>query len=243
MTSLGASAPLDYVIESVLNPGAKVKEGFNAVSFTLKDNTVVTGIQARETANEVHVRDAAGNEQAVVKANIVSKTDIGSIMPAGLVEQLPERERWDLFAFLGELGKPGGFDASKGKVARLWMLGTEPPQASATPADATTNPSAAPQVLTLVDGNLPKDLLAEAVQPLATAERLYATARFQSSGQTQLRISGAHKVWVNGEPLTSPAEAKLELAAGEHHLTVELNPKELPTVLRAESAEARFLGN
>jgi putative heme-binding domain-containing protein len=200
MTSLGASAPLDYIIEAVLDPGAKVKEGFNAVNFTLKDNTQVMGIQARETANEVFVRDVAGNEQALVKTNIASKTDIGSIMPAGLVEQLPERERWDLFAFLGELGKPGGFDASKGMAARRWVLFPAVDRERVLKGDLESANAA--QALTFVDGWLTRELLAEALQLVPNpGEAVYAVARFQSSGRTNLKLTGAAAAWLNGQPL------------------------------------------
>ena len=91
LTSLGASAPLDYIIESVLVPNAKVKEGYNAVSLTLKDGTIATGIQTHETAQEIFLRNAAGQEAGVPKANITTRENIGSIMPAGLVEPIPER--------------------------------------------------------------------------------------------------------------------------------------------------------
>src|SRR5439155_10264794 len=101
---------------------AKVKEGFNAVTLTLKDGSQATGIQTRETAEEVFLRDATNREQSVPKAQITGKTSIGSIMPAGLTAQLQDRERLDLFAFLGELGRPGPFDASKNNVARVWQL-------------------------------------------------------------------------------------------------------------------------
>jgi glucose/arabinose dehydrogenase len=37
MTSIGASAPMDYLIESVVNPGAKIKEGYHSVIIQTKD--------------------------------------------------------------------------------------------------------------------------------------------------------------------------------------------------------------
>ena len=67
MTSIGASAPLDYIIESVLAPAVKVKEGYNAVSVTMLDGLVVSGVQVRETAADLVVRDALGKEQSMPK--------------------------------------------------------------------------------------------------------------------------------------------------------------------------------
>jgi putative heme-binding domain-containing protein len=231
MTSIGASAPLDYLIESLLDPAAKVKEGFNAVNVTLKDGTVVMGIQARESASEIVLRDATGAEKPVAKAQIASTANIGSLMPAGLLDSLQPRERLDLYAFLGELGKPGPFDASKGHVARVWML-TAPNAPTPIPA------------YTLVDGRLVKDLLAEKLLMLGAAPAIKATARFQGpGGKTRLRISGAKKAWLDDQPLDLAQEIAPDLTSAVHTLTVELDPKNPPEALRAESPDARFLGD
>ncbi|MGV3531284.1 MAG: DUF7133 domain-containing protein, partial [Chthoniobacteraceae bacterium] len=130
LTSMGASAPMDYIIESLLNPAAKVKEGYHAVVLTLTDGSVASGVQARETPEEVFLRDVIGQETAVPKAKILTRETIGSIMPANLIDALESREKLDLYAFLGQLGKPGVYDASKGTVARYWALTAEQPDAA-----------------------------------------------------------------------------------------------------------------
>ena len=56
LSSIGASAPLDYIIESVLNPAAKVKEGYHCFSFKMKDGSQMVGIPARENATELFIR-------------------------------------------------------------------------------------------------------------------------------------------------------------------------------------------
>ena len=237
MTSIGASAPLDYLVESLLDPAAKVKEGYNAVNLTLKDGTVVMGIQARESASEIVLRDATGREQSVAKGQIATTANIGSLMPAGLLEQLQPRERLDLYAFLGELGKPGPFDASKGSVARVWML------AKASAAAGVADPALAMPVYTLVDGRLVKDLLAEKLPMFADAPAILASTRFQGpGGRTQLKIAGAKKAWLDGQPLDLTKEIAPELSSAVHTLTVELDPKNPPEALRAESPDTRFLG-
>jgi putative heme-binding domain-containing protein len=244
LTSLGASAPLDYIIESTLNPAAKVKEGFNAVTFTLKDGSLVSGIQARETANEIIVRDVAAREQTVPKANIASKQNIGSIMPAGLVEQLPGRERLDLLAFLAQLGKPGVYDASKGQVARVWTLYPSSDGDKVLRGELKLEDSA--NAFTLVDGRLTKDLFSEALQLLPNAgDVVYAVAQFQNAnaGKTALQLTGAAKAWLDGKPLVVQPAMQLDLPSGPHHLVVKIDVKQLPEVLRAASADARFLGN
>ena len=227
-----------------MNPAAKVKEGFNAVTYTLKDGALVSGMQARETAQEIFVRDVAGNEQAIVKANVASKQNIGSIMPAGLVQQLPQREQLDLFAFLGELGKPGPYDASKGQTARVWTLFRGADGERVLRGDLKNENSA--NAFTLVDGRLLKEQLAEALQLLPDhGETIYAVAQFQTAtaGKTRLNLSGASKVWLDGKPLVIEPNLAPELPAGPHHLAVRLDVKQLPEALRVETVDGRFLGN
>jgi hypothetical protein len=49
---------------------------------------------------------------------------------------------------------------------------------------------------------------------------------------------------LDGRSLADPAAlAGLNLAAGEHNITVQLRSGALPEVLKLECAEARFLGN
>ena len=245
LTSLGASAPLDYIIESLLVPNAKVKEGYNAVTLKLKDGTEATGIQVRETTQEVILRNVAGQETPVPKGNITGKTDVGSIMPAGLMEQFSERDRLNLYAFLGELGKPGPYDASKGNVARVWRLypGTQPEKALK--QDTSDFP---PLAYTFVDGRLLKDQLAEALQPLQnSADTIFVATQFQiaASGKTPLNLTGISKAWLDGQPLSVASEPNPapELAPGIHTLAVKLDVKSLPETLRAEAPGASFLGN
>jgi putative heme-binding domain-containing protein len=245
LTSIGASAPMDYLIESVLVPNAKVKEGFNAVTLNLKDGTQVTGIQARETAEEVFLRNIAGQDIPVAKANITGKTDVGSIMPAGIVDQYTDRERLDLYAFLGELGRPGPYDASKGAVARVWRLYPGSQFEQAQKLDLNDGPAVA---YTLVDGRMLKDRLTEALQLVTnTGDAVFATTQLQvaAAGKTPIHLTGVSKAWLDGQPLAVASEPDIapDLAAGVHTLTVQLDPKALPAELRADAPSARFLGN
>ncbi len=244
MTSIGASAPLDYIIESTLDPAAKVKEGYNAVTLTLLDGEQVTGIQSRETATEVFLRDAAGTEKGVPKAQIKSKADIGSMMPPGLTAIMKPREALDMYAFLSELGKPGPYDASKGSVARVWRMypGTAAGEVVSATYDPAKNPGFAGY--TLVDGRFVKDLLTEATMIAAGgSDTVLLATQFQSSGKTRLKLTGASKAWLDGNALVLGGEVAPELANGTHTLVVKIGVKELPEVLRAESPDARFLGN
>ena len=73
LTSIGASAQVDYLIESLLEPAKKIKEGYHTIIVTMKDGGMVTGVNIRSTDSEIIVRDAAGKEIAVAKSQIASK--------------------------------------------------------------------------------------------------------------------------------------------------------------------------
>ena len=86
----------------------------------------------------------------------------------------------------------------------------------------------------------------EALQLLApAAESVIAIAQFQSSGKTRLTFTGVNKAWLDGQPLAVASEPVVtaDLPAGVHTITIQLDSKALPEVLRAESPDARFLGN
>jgi putative heme-binding domain-containing protein len=228
LSSIGASAPLDYIIESVLNPASKVKEGYHGFSFKMKDGSQMVGIPARENATELFIRPGPGVELAILKANIVSRDNIGSIMPAGLADGILGVSKRNFYAFLGEIGKPGPFDASKGNVARLWVFDDQPPGALAKSAVATP-------VYTLVNGQLTKEF---------NPGRLYATARFTAAAATTkpLLLTGVKAAWLDGKALDLKAGAyAASIPAGNHSLTVEVDGN--APYFKAQCDDASFLGD
>jgi putative heme-binding domain-containing protein len=245
LSSIGASAPLDYLVESVFDPAAKVKEGYHAFAYTMKDGTQVIGIPTRETATEQFIRPGPVPEVALVKANIVKKDLVGSLMPPGLADALSFVEKRSLFAFLSQIGRPGPFDASKGYIARLFRLY---PGAQAAAAEKAEKIDEATPAYTMIDGRLPREQFATALQALPGAgDSVIAVAQFQlaAAGQSQLKLTGVSKAWLDGQPLAVASEPnpKVELTAGIHTLALEFETKALPEILRVEADGASFLGN
>jgi hypothetical protein len=158
----------------------------------------------------------------------VSRDNIGSIMPAGLADGITGVSRRNFFAFLGEIGKPGPFDASKGNVARLWVFDDQPPGALAKSAAATP-------VYTLVNGQLPKEF---------NPGRLYATARLTAAAATSkpLLLTGVKAAWLDGKALELKAGAyDASIPAGNHTLTVEVDGN--APYFKAQCDDASFLGD
>ncbi len=253
LTSIGASSPLDYLIESVFYPNRKIKEGYQSVLVQTKDGQDLSGVFVRETPQELVLRNAANQELAVPKGAIESRAVGGSLMPSGLIDSLPDRDRLDLFRFLSELGKPGRYDASKGNLARAWRLFPLTTQNEQFGEDrivgGPTDAAGWQTAYSLVDGQLSQADLREPLAPtrFAGAVGLYAATKFESSkaGPVRLRLAGAddRALWIDGKSVKPGQEVTTDLAAGTHTVVVRLDPKKLPENLRLESPDATFLTN
>jgi putative heme-binding domain-containing protein len=122
MVSIGASAPVDYLIESLLEPSKKIKEGYHTTLVTMKNGDSFAGAIAREDTNELVVRDAVGKENRIPKTEIASnQISPVSMMPPGLTAQLREDEFIHLVRFLSELGKDGDFKTPSNRYLRHWQ--------------------------------------------------------------------------------------------------------------------------
>lgn len=122
LVSIGSSAPVDYLIVSLLEPSDKIKEGYHTTFVTLKNGDSFAGAIAREDNNELVVRDATGKENRIPKAEIASNNiSPVSLMPPGLTASLREDEFVDLVAFLAELGKEGEFKTPSNRYVRQWQ--------------------------------------------------------------------------------------------------------------------------
>jgi putative heme-binding domain-containing protein len=256
MTSIGASAQVDYLIESVWFPNKKIKEGYHAVSVETKDNEEYSGVLVRESNEQIILRDATGREITVAKNNVADRR-IGtlSLMPAGLIDGVLAQERIDLFRFLSELGKPGAYDATKGNIARAWRVrtGAHTDEQSGEDKIVTGDLSARSwfPLIANVNGTIPSLAIKEAF-PANDYQRhgvtaLYLAAQLQTanSGPVQFRLAGGPvtAVWIDGKPQTPGAEFSAQLAGGTHTIVVRVDPKKLPESLRLESSAGTFATN
>ena len=264
LTSVGASAPTDYLVEALIDPNAKIKEGYHAIQIETADQRTLAGTLIREDSDQIFLRNAAGQEQALSKANITKRVMSDySLMPAGLTDRLSRQDRLDLYAFLSKLGEPGDFDAARPNVARLWRLypatidavqfGDE--KILNAPFDETASWRGGwEQAPTLVNGTLSKDALEAPLR--RTRDRapsfLYATAVFEIATDEPFAILlEGHlnaPVWLDDSPIKvmtripndSPAQITGKLSPGKHRLTIKFPADNLPAFLRAKSDNAQF---
>jgi putative heme-binding domain-containing protein len=257
LTSIGASAQPDYLVESMLFPNRKVKEGYHAIIVETKDEMELSGILIRETDEQLFIRDASNREVAVPKNNVANKRIGGSLMPAGLIDSLSEQEQGDLYRFMSELGKPGRYDASKGNVARVWHVIPRTLDVAQFPDDkvismdktTTISHNEWQLMMTLVDGRLLKSNFEKLLKSVhyRDPDAIYAKARFEvpKSGLVRLRLPKLSKAtaWIDGKPVEPQEEITLELPSGTHTLALKLDARSLPADLSVSSPDATFVSN
>ena len=122
LASIGASAPIDYLVESLYEPGKKIKENYHSLIVTTDEGQVVTGVKIRETDTELILRDANNVEKRVRLDSIEDTRDGGSLMPAALMDSLTRDEAVHMIRFLSELGKVGDYSLPKEKYVRSWEV-------------------------------------------------------------------------------------------------------------------------
>ena len=105
LTAIGASSPLDYLIDSLLHPEKNVKEGYNTLVVLTGDGRVVTGIPVSETDEELVLRAAEDKQVSLRTADIDEASPGATLMPQGLVDGLSRQELADLVRYLSELGR------------------------------------------------------------------------------------------------------------------------------------------
>jgi putative membrane-bound dehydrogenase-like protein len=91
---------IDYFLENIVDPNAVVGESFQLNFVTKKDGTVVSGMPEAETEDVLTIRTVT-ESVAMSKSAIQSRQVMEeSMMPAALLDALPENEVIDLLKFL-----------------------------------------------------------------------------------------------------------------------------------------------
>ncbi len=250
MVSLGATAQIDYLLESLIAPAAKVKENFHSKVVLDQDGQITSGIVVRDTPQDLVLRDAEDKVVTIAKDNIQSVKDGRSLMPDGLVDTLTRQELVDLTAFLSQLGKVGGnYTISPQKLVRRWQVlqyGNEANRKlNRTSFDTAASDDADfvwASAYSRVAGDLPLDGQ-PTYKPHANLEPT-TFVRFEldvtTPGKAKLAIDGGATglaLWLDGKPTPLTADTSLDLATGKHRLVLAVNRTEHTAPLRVEVIE------
>jgi putative heme-binding domain-containing protein len=232
LESIGASAPVDYLLDSLVEPTKAVKEGYHATVVATADGRVLTGLKVRQTDSELVLRDSEDREISIPIDAIEEQKPAGSLMPAGLTDPMTRSEIIDLVRFLSELGKLGPYAVSpQSRFVRRWQV-LEPPAtiakgAGVDPLDAlATDPKLAwSPAYSRVAGDLPAEALATIPLRINAAQVGLARAELEVTTPGKVRLSLSPSpiaCWLDGRRVGSSSKLDLDLIAGLHSLTFAL---------------------
>jgi len=230
LSSIGASAPVDYLLESLILPNAKIKEGYNSFVVTTIDGRIISGIRVRESKTELVLRDNEGREIAIPTADIEARKDGASLMPAGLVDPLTRQELLDLTRFLSELGK-GRYAATPGKRVRSWQA-LSPTKEMYTLLNRVSLAAAAGDDTGLlwqpaysnVNGELPVTEMPQfnwkAAAPKLGIVRFRIEATTAGPATLTINDTAGLTFWLNGQPIAAGTSIPVELKPGANAVTI-----------------------
>jgi putative heme-binding domain-containing protein len=225
---IGSSSPMDYIITSILDPNASIKEEYLTKVISTASGQVVTGIVVERSKNQVVLKDATGKLVRIPTADIDDEAKGKSLMPEGVTRILTRAELIDLVRFVSELGKPGPYVARSPNLVHRWKKLREVPAAL---ADGVPNldviretvlrfgPEAWDTAYTLVNGDLP---LGDAGK--SGVSYWQAELQIVQAGPVELRLagSGAPTFWVDDQAFEKRNRAMVTLAPGRHKVTVRV---------------------
>jgi putative heme-binding domain-containing protein len=231
LSSIGASAQVDYLIESLLLPSKAIKENYHSVLVSTTTGKQFTGIKVRHTKTELVLRTAEDKEVSIPISEVEEQTPGGSLMPEGLTDTLTRAELVDLVRFLSELGKVGPYAVGKARLVRRWQAVDAVPEnltalerGGLQKAAENCSPLVWISAYTTAAGQMPLGDLPRL--HLASLDKTVALARFQletlTPGSVHLRLNSIQgmTLWLDGKPLEARATLDLNLSTGLHTMTV-----------------------
>jgi putative heme-binding domain-containing protein len=236
---VGGASPMDYIVQSILDPNASVKEEYLPKTIITSNGLVINGIVVERSNQHVTLKDATGKRVKIAAAEIEEETKGKTLMPEGVTRVLTKGELLDLIRFVGDLGKPGPYAMPTTTTVQRWRklktlnaaLKEGAPNREvvresllAAPADAWET------VYALVNGSVPLD---ELRKPGSAPEVVYLQSEWivNVPGKLDLDVTGPAGTvfWIDEEPYEKTGPVTVDLTPGRHRLTVRTTATEGPT--------------
>ncbi|HEX4147051.1 MAG TPA: PVC-type heme-binding CxxCH protein [Pirellulales bacterium] len=246
LISIGASAQVDYLIESILDPSAKIKENYHSLKVATDDGLVYSGVKVRQSDKDLVLRDVDDREIVIPLDTIDGQPQPGlSLMPVGVADSLTHGELIDVVRFMSELGKVGPYAIDKSRVVRRWQVLPNVPDSFRGVRHGDLDLVVKNDQLkwapaySQVSGSLPIDELPFFELSNHTTQSLL---RFQldvtTAGPVELLLpaDGIFKLWIDGAARSPAARLPLDLVTGPHTVTLVVEPAKLKS-LRIELAD------
>ncbi len=241
LSAVGGSSPVDYIVNSILNPNLAVKEQYVTKIYVLSSGKVLTGVVIDSDDNRVLVRDSQGNTVTIPTADIDDDAEGKSLMPQGLTKFLTHDEVLDLAKFISELGKPGPYGLRPVPSIQRWRVMTNAP--AELTADVphlehirelvlSSQPEQWTSAYAMFSGKLPLAELRQKKKPMTLI--LQGEVKVNEAGSVALDIASSEKyqVWLDDQSFESKAHLEADLQPGVHKVTIriEVSDQDAPTL-------------
>lgn len=241
LSAVGGSSPVDYVVNSILNPNLAVKEQYVTKIYVLASGKILTGVVIDSDDNRVLIRDSQGNTVTIPTADIDDEAEGKSLMPQGLTKFLTHEEVLDLAKFISELGKPGPYGLRPIPSIQRWKVMANPP--AELTADVphlehirelvlSSQPDQWTSAYAMFSGKLPLAELRQDKKPMTLI--LQGEVKVNEAGPVSFDIASTEKyqVWLDDQPAEAKSKVEANLQPGIHKITVriEVSEKDAPTL-------------
>jgi putative heme-binding domain-containing protein len=231
LSAVGVSSPIDYIVNSILNPNLAVKELYVTRIYVLEGGRIVTGVVVNQDDERVVLRDSQGKLVTISQAEIEDEAEGKSLMPQGLTKFLTHDEVVDLVKFISELGMSGPFEMRKTPSIQLWhqlkapareLTDAIPHLESVRELVLGSAPEQWTSVYGKVSGKLPLDELRNFNEP--TVLILQGEVQVNEPGQVAFHVTTPEKfqTWLDDQPMENRQQFSASLTAGRHKLTLRV---------------------
>lgn len=98
---VGAKYSREEILQSIIEPGKVVSQGFETTVVKTKDGKEIAGFVSKEAGDEIEMRDITGKAYQIKKSDIAKREHLPiSMMPPGLVSALKPAELRALLSYL-----------------------------------------------------------------------------------------------------------------------------------------------
>lgn len=255
LSPIGGTSPIDYVVNSILNPNLAIKELYVTRNIITSEGQSFSGIVVDRNDQQVKLKDASGSIITIPTADIEQEAEGQSLMPQGLTKFLTHDELLDLARFISELGKPGPYAVRSRPTVQRWRVLREPNEQLKTEVPnieflrewvIAAPPDAWMPAFGKVAGTLPLEEIRTATGQ--SVLYLQGTIDVIEPGPIGLRITcdRTTHTWLGATPMEQSREIVTEFNKGPYTVTVRvaLDDKPAPELMaeffKPEGSKAQF---
>ncbi|WP_345328101.1 PVC-type heme-binding CxxCH protein [Novipirellula rosea] len=233
LISIGGSSQPDYILESLLAPNVKLKEGYTTTQFLTDEGRVISGIVLTENDKTIQVRLADGTVTSVVVDSIEDESPGKSLMPEGLLDNVTQAELADLVAFLSALGRVPEFTVSTEPMLRsietLIFTNQSNHLINRTSTDAVASGADVMQwrpLTSRVDGTFAIEEMDAFKQHRTTPPTSFIRFQISVSSGADAHLGLPNEIseaWVDGKPTPAASLRTEALPEGDHTIVLAID--------------------